>query len=207
MKVLFINTEIKKSFKIKDKELEKLPKNIFLVYSIQYKKSAKNIKKKLKNQGKNIRGFKQVLGCSELNTKFPILLIGSGSFHALNLLLQDNEVYILEQGKIRKIPRKDIKKLKNRRKAALTKFLSAKKIGIIVSYKPGQENFSFAKLIKEKLQKEYKDKKFRIFIADNIYLQELDNYNIDSWINTSCPSLTYDNRIISIRELKKFNII
>jgi diphthamide biosynthesis enzyme Dph1/Dph2-like protein len=207
MKVLFIYTEIKKSFKIKDKELEKLPKNIFIVYSIQYKKSANNIKKKLKKQGKNIKGFRQVLGCTELNTQFPILLIGSGSFHALNLLLQDNEVYILEQEKIRKIPGKEIKKLKNKRKAALTKFLSAQKIGIIVSYKPGQENLSLSKLIKKKLENKCKDKKFRIFIADNINLQGLDNYNIDSWINTSCPSLTYDNKIISIRELKKFNLI
>jgi diphthamide biosynthesis enzyme Dph1/Dph2-like protein len=206
MKVLFVNAESKKSFKVNNKELGKLPKEIFLAYSIQYKKSAGNIKKKLEKLGKDIRGFKQVLGCSELNTKFPILLIGSGSFHALNLLLQDNEVYILEQRKIIQLPKNEIKKLKNKRKVAITRFLSYKKIGILVSYKPGQENLAFALPFKKKLQKKYKDKQFRIFIADNINIQELENYDIDSWINTSCPSLSFDSRIISIRELKNLKI-
>jgi len=207
MKTLFIETKNKESiglfWKIK-KQLNKLPKKIFLAYSIQYKPLALKIKEYLKKQNKEIKGFKQVLGCSELKSKFPMLLVSSGNFHALNLVLQNNKVFLLDKEKIKKIDNKEINKIKLKRKSALLKFLSAETIGILISCKPGQENLSEARELKRKLEK--KGKRPRIFLADNITPLDLENFNIDSWVNTACPGLSMDsNKIINIKELKKKN--
>jgi len=201
MKVLFIEAKKKQLIDINSINLDILPKQLFLAYSIQYKQLAFELKKKL---GKRVREFRQVLGCSVLNTKYPILLVGSGRFHALQLALQNNEVYILEE-KITKLDEREIKEIKAKRKTALMKFLAASKIGILVSAKPGQEAFKKALSLKKEIEK--KGKEVKIFLADNISIEELENYDIESWVNTSCPALTTDSRIINAEELKTNNIL
>ncbi len=199
MRVMFIEAKRK----LNDAEninFDALPKQVFLAYSIQYKKLAEKVRKKL---GKRVVGFSQVLGCSQLKSKHPILLIGSGRFHALQLALQGNMVYILED-KIRKLQEKEVEKFKARRKTALSRFLFSSKIGILVSYKPGQEKLESALKLKRKLKKQGKDA--TLFLADNININELENYDIESWVNTACPALLLDSlktRILNIEELKK----
>ncbi len=200
MKVLFI--EAKKNFEtdINKIDFTLLPNKISLVYSIQYKKLAEKIREKL---SKRVRGFKQVLGCSKFKSKYPILLISSGRFHALNLALQGNIVYVLEGNKINKLNREEVNEIKNKRKTAFLKFLAAEKVGILVSIKPGQENLREALKLEKKLEKKGKD--VRIFLADNISLDEIENYNMESWINTACQALTFDSRILNMHELKNKN--
>lgn len=198
MKVLYIEAQRKQFPEISESELVKLPSKFFLAYSIQYRRQALEIKKKL---GARIQGFQQVLGCTELKSKFPILLVGSGRFHALQLALQDNTIYMVEGSTINKLNEKDIEKFKIKRKAALLKFLSANKIGIIVSAKPGQEHLKQALEARKKLEKQ--GKSVFLFITDNISLAELENYDIESWINTACPGLALDDsRIINLNEIK-----
>lgn len=78
----------------------------------------------------------------------------------------------------------------------ISKFLMAKKVGILVSIKPGQfhprvyaglkEKINFANKIKNKI----KDKESFIFIGDNFDLNELENFrDINVWINTACPRI------------------
>jgi len=196
MKIMFIEAKRKLDINTDKINLNILPKKVFLAYSIQYKELAEKIKKRL---GKKVAEFRQVLGCSEIKSSHPILLVGSGKFHAINLALQDNIVYILEGNKVNKLDKQEIEKIKARRKAALSKFLSADKIGILVSVKPGQENLKKALNLKKKLKK--KGKETAIFLADNIDLAELENYNIESWLNTSCPALSLDARVINMHEL------
>lgn len=195
MKIMFVEARKKQDIDINSINLNTLPDNIFLAYSVQYKALAEKIKKKL---GKRVKGFRQVLGCSVINTKCPILLIGSGHFHAIQLALQGNTVYILEN-KIIKLDEKEIEKIKNKRKVSFSKFLAAENIGILVSTKPGQESLKKAILLKKKLEEQGKEA--AIFLADTIELKELENYNIESWVNTACPALTLDDKIISLREL------
>ncbi len=194
---MFVEAQKKHECNISNLNFRVLPENISLAYSIQYKKLAEQIKEKL---GKRVKGFKQVLGCTKLKSKYPILLVGSGKFHAIQLALQGNEVYILEE-KISKLDEKEIEEIKAKRKTALMNFLSASKIGILVSIKPGQENLKQALKIKNELEK--KRKEASVFLADNIPIEELENYNIQSWLNTSCPALTFDSRILNIRELEE----
>jgi len=192
MKTLFIPL-IKPLNKVP--ELNNIPKEIFIAYSIQYKELASRIKEKL---GKRVKGFQQVLGCTKLETKYPILLIGSGKFHALNLALQGNQVYIYEQGKITRIDDKELEKLKIRKKIALSKFYSAERIGILVSLKPGQEHLDKAIKLQASLKKQ--GKQAFIFIANNLNLFELENFQLDSWVNTACPGLELDAAIINIQD-------
>jgi len=200
MKVLFIESRLKNSYiDIPESEIIKLPKKIILAYTIQYKEIAEKVKSLLlKNKIKIIK-FIQVLGCSRVNIKFPVLFIGSGTFHSNNLIFQASEVYELKENRILKVPDSTISKLKNR-KTALLKFLSAENIGILVSTKSGQENLKPAEKLKEILIK--KGKNPYIFIANNLDLSQFENFQIDSWINTACPGLINDDpRIINISEI------
>jgi len=189
MKNLFIpayrKTEIPK------KEIfDKLPEKIFLVYSIQYKPLAEKIKKIL---GKKVNGFQQVLGCSEVKTNLPILLIGSARFHSNNLIQKEKDVWIFDEGKLEHLDKKDFKFSKT----ALIKYLNSDKIGILVSTKYGQENLSKAIKFKSKSQKQS-----YLFICDSIDTQEFENFGLDSWINTACPNIIGNSKnIVNLSEL------
>jgi diphthamide biosynthesis enzyme Dph1/Dph2-like protein len=196
MKVMFVEAKKKSAVDINRINFSELPEEIFLAYSIQFKEFAEKIKSKL---GKRVKGFQQVLGCSLLKSKYPILLVGNGRFHAINLALKGNIVYILENNKINKLNESEAEKIKGRRKAALSKFYAADRLGILVSTKPGQENLSSALKLKEKMRKE---KQVSVFLGNNLNLEELENYDIDSWVNTSCQALTFDSRVVNLLDLE-----
>lgn len=202
MKKLFIEA-IRKD-RLSDNQLkilDTLPgKKIALLYSIQYKEHAKQIKQYL---GKKIIEFKQVLGCSNFKSDQAdiILLVGSGKFHALlNSLSADSPIYIYNIGVLEKISEQELEKLKKKKKAALTKFYAADEIGILVSTKPGQYHYDKALDLKKKLEAD--GKKAFIFLADNINIAELENFSCQSWVNTACPGLALDSsKIVNIEEL------
>ncbi len=179
------------NIKLKKSEIAKLPKTLFLVYSIQYKELANNIAKQLIKQGIKIQKQQQVLGCSKIKTNLPVLLVSTGKFHAQNLYLQTSNLFVLENSKIIKIPESEINKIKAYKKTALIKYLKADNIGILVSTKPGQEKLKEAVKLKKKLEKQ--NKKPYIFISNNIDITQFENFNIQSWVNTACPGLAYDN--------------
>lgn len=203
MKTLFISAESKSevnSDKIKEIS-NKLPKNISIAYSVQFKTAAEDIKKILSKTHK-ILSFIQVLGCS--SPKFPeetqaVLLIGSGRFHGISLAYRLNlPVYILERDKLNKITKEDIENIQKRKKVSYLKFLNSNKIGILISTKPGQNKLKKSLDLKKQL-----NKKSYLFLSNNINTKEFENFNIDSWVNTACPRLDMDNSaIINIGDIK-----
>ncbi|MFA5259230.1 MAG: diphthamide synthesis protein [Candidatus Pacearchaeota archaeon] len=196
MKVLYIESKLKnlEDFSLPSTEIAKLPKKLFLAYSIQYKSLAQKIKKQLEENKIKIVQFSQVLGCSKISSTNPVLLIGAGRFHAINLYLQAPEVYVLDNNLIASISKKEIELQKNKRRAALLKFIRAENIGILVTTKPGQENVAQATALRERLMK--KGKNAFIFISNNLDIAQFENFNIDSWVNTACSGLSYDNPLI-----------
>lgn len=200
MKTIFIPAKIKtKVNKKKIKSLSgQLPENIAIVYSIQYRDIAFEIKKLLP---KNITKIAQILGCSKPSfpkTTQAVVLIGSGRFHALSLASEKNiPIYILEKDKLSKIPESEIESLKKSRKASYLKFLNADKVGILISTKPGQENLKKATDLSRKI----KDKKSYLFISNNINTSEFENFGLESWVNTACPRLDFDSSVINIDSL------
>jgi len=205
VKTIFIETKTKSELN-QHKALDiskKLPKNIAIAYSIQYKSLASKIKELLSSKH-SITKLIQVLGCS--SPKFTkdteaILLISSGRFHAVSLAYETKiPVYILDHGKLEKISKTDIKNFETRQKAAYMKFLNAKNIGIIISTKPGQSKLKRANDLQDKI----KNKDSYLFIANDININEFENFNIDSWINTACPRMDLNSPLIlNIKDLEK----
>lgn len=202
LKILYIEAKSNLNFQLPIKEIKKLPKELILLYSIQYKTLAKSIKKQLELNKIYVSKFQQVLGCSKIKTSSPVLLVSTGKFHAQNIYLQAPIIYILENRKITQISQEEINKLKIQRKTALMKFLNAGNIGILVSTKPGQNNLKKAIELKNKLKN--KRKQAYIFLSNNINTNEFENFPVDSWINTACEGLVYDNHnIVNMNEILK----
>jgi len=200
MKTIFIPAKVKSEVNEKKISELKLPNKIAIAYSIQYQETASEIKKILSKKHE-ITNFVQVLGCSK--PKFSketkaVLLISSGKFHAISLAVESNiPVYILEADKLRKISDDEIDSFNKRKKGSYLKFLNAEKIGILISTKPGQENFKRALSLKLKNKIPY------LFISNEINTREFENFpEIKSWVNTACPRLDFDNSVINISDLK-----
>lgn len=207
-KILYIEAQIKDFEPLNKAALARLPKKIVLLYSIQYKPLAIAIRDYLKAHSYYIYAFKQVLGCSKLSAKekaLPVLLVGSGRFHALNLAMQTTEaIYIYNNAGLEKVSQSDINKLKQKKQVALAKFFSADKIGILVSTKPGQNRLADAKALKKKLKGE--GKSAYILISNNINLEDLENFNMDFFVNTACSGLVLDsNKVVNIDDLPTVN--
>lgn len=189
MKTLFVPA--KSTLQITGSELKELSKNLpktfAIAYSIQYKELAEKIKQSLSKKHV-VTSFIQVLGCSKPKIKKTkaILLIGDGKFHATSLAFETKiPVYLFSRGILEKIQKKDIELLEKKQKGAYLKYLHAEKVGILVSTKPGQENLKKAIQFSKKLKK----KTPYLFISNNINTNEFENFQIDSWVNTSCPRM------------------
>lgn len=191
MKHLFVPAKYKHA-EVDTLQLKNLPKKLAIVYSIQYLELAKKIQDVLRKTHK-ISSFSQVLGCSKVHFKEKaVLLVGSGRFHALNLVLQGYDVYIYNSSRITK---EELEALERERKSARLNFLSAEEKAILVSTKPGQYNLKQALALKEKHNA-------IIFLADNINIAELENFSPQGWVNTACPTLIYDSlKIINPEEI------
>ena len=200
MKTLFIPASSKaKINRSRIKSLsKKLPKNLAIAYSVQYRDLAFEIRYLLSEN--NITRIIQVLGCSK--PVFPkntdaVLLIGSGRFHAIALAYETKlPIYILERDKLNRISKEEIELFERKQKASYLKFLNSEKVGILVSTKPGQQNLKRALALRKKLKKSS-----YLFIANSINKSEFENFNLDSWINTACPRLDMDSSIINIARL------
>jgi len=100
----------------------------------------------------------------------------------------------------KKIEKTEIENYKKRKQGSLLKFLNATNVGILVSTKQGQY-YDLKKL--DSLKKKFKDKKFYIFMAETIDYRQLENFPfIEAWVNTACPRIEEDIRIINIEEIK-----
>jgi len=203
MKTLFIPAKVK--YQLNKQKLisisKKLPKNLAIVYSIQYENLAKNVKE-IFSQKHKITKLAQVLGCTKLNfskNTQAILLITDGKFHAVSLAYETKlPVFIFENNNLEKISEEDMKKFEARQKSAYLNFLNEDKIGILVSTKQRQQNFKKAIEFKKKT----KNKKLYLFLANNVNPDEFQNFGLKIWVNTACPRLDMEGlNIVNISRL------
>jgi len=197
MKTLYIEAIQKLKSKPNIKPLLNLPKTLHIIYSIQYKKLAEELKSELEKNKFKIVKIEQILGCSKLKPKAPLLYIGTGRFHPLNISLTTNKPVYIYNGKLDKITETELKKHKQKQRAKLIRFYNSDKIGILISTKPGQYNLKQA----EKLKSKFKNKKSYLFLADTIDTAEFENFQLPIYINTACPTLRHP-QIINLRELE-----
>jgi len=210
MKKFFVETKYTGNIKIGN--LDKLPNKIIVVTTVQYREYLNELIKCLKNAGKKpIIGktkqiYKgQILGCDVKleNSKCDcILYLGDGKFHPTKLsFTYDKPVYLLEPrtGTITQIDNKDVENYKKKKKGAMLKFLTSNHIGVLFTTKPGQNQ----KIeVTKKLEKKYPDKQFYSFISETINFDSLQDFTfIDTWVNTACPRIEEDLRIVNFDDI------
>jgi len=202
MKTLFIPAIRKLNHVLDLTEINHIPGKLHILYSIQYKALANTIRQKL---GKKVVKIEQVLGCSKIKPKATLLLIGSGRFHAVNLAISSGKpVYIYDSGKLEIIKQEEIDRFKRIEQGKLSKFYASDNIGLLVSTKPGQNKLKQAELVIKQLRQKYKEKKFYLFLTDNINLGEIENFPIDMFLNFACPGLELDShRILNYEKVMK----
>ena len=201
MEIFFISAKATVKIEFPKRHLNKLPKNICLAASIQFVDQLPELKKFLERKGKKISLVKakhavfpgQLLGCSWTGLKYEktdaFLYIGDGMFHPKALLLgAEKDVYVFNpfNKEFKKISKKEVAEINKKRKVALTKFLHAENIGVLISIKPGQMQLNVAL----ELKKRFPEKNFYCLVSNTIDFEQLENFTfVDCFVNTACNRL------------------
>ncbi|MBR9679533.1 MAG: hypothetical protein GOU99_00605 [Candidatus Altiarchaeota archaeon] len=170
---------------------------IGLVYVIQYKQHLQEYKDFLESKQKIVvlggkpdfmaKHTAQVTGC-DIGAAQKIakqvdgfVVMSDGSFHTKAVAELGKPVFnwLGEQAeKIKKNPTAMV--------------IKAKKIGVLVSTKPGQFDIKNARKLAAKLKKSGKNV---VLVVGNTVSSEITNFGVDLWINTACPRLVEDEFI------------
>lgn len=204
MKMLFVQAK-SRTFLMPGKDaLRELPRRIALFTTSQHLHELPRLKALLEAEGKEVTLFKglhsrhegQTLGCDvpELGSEFDCALFaGTGLFHPKALLMAtDRPVFTLdpETGGIKPLDRELVQRMQGRRKAALKKFYSSERIGVLVTIKTGQERFLRALQLRER----FPEKRFYILAFDTLEFPQLENFPfIECFVNTACPRIMDDH--------------
>lgn len=227
MKVIFVEARYKPKIRLTKRAIQTLCKydTIGIVASVQFCAQLDIVKSQLQEAGlKVIIGEParhaiypgQILGCdvsSAIGIKDKVdcfLYIGDGYFHPLGVALQTNKlVYIFNplNNKFDEISNEEKRAWLKKRAAASSKIRDGKILGILVSVKPGQCALRAAERLCKKLRG--RGKEAHIFIADDLSPTQLNNFEVDGWINTACPRLIDDQSalrkpIVNLEELAQF---
>ena len=200
MKTLFIDAKTNVDIEAVLKKIN-FSGRLGVITSVQFLEQVKKVSSK---DNRFVFGG-QVLGCNvnnalKINDKVDaFLFVGSGDFHPLGALYKIGKpVYVANPytNEVKILNKKEFDSYEKRKKAMISKFLMSKKVGILVSIKPGQFHprtyFGLKEKIEiaNKIRKKIKDKESYVFVGDNFDLNELENFrDVEMWINTSCPRI------------------
>ncbi|MDP3066680.1 MAG: diphthamide biosynthesis enzyme Dph2 [Methanobacteriaceae archaeon] len=157
----------------------------------------KNGKKVQMGPGKGtLRG--QVLGCNfssarELSVD-AFLYLGSGNFHPLGLKLSTSKPVIIADPYMNEARTIDefADRILRARFAKITRAMDAKKWGILVSSKEGQNRLEMARILKEKIEDHGHEA--YLILLENIRPELLMAFrDIDVFLVTACPRIAIDD--------------
>lgn len=185
------------------KEIKKLNKfkRIGLITSVQFVKATKKVKDYLKASGKEVHIHKslkypgQILGCNvEAAKKIEdevdcFLYVGAGKFHPIGVAVNTEKPVFsldLEKNKLYSLETERMGWLKKRAWHD-SKLEDAKKVGIIVCWKKGQERMKEARRLKKGLKG--KGKEVSILAFDNFKKEKIEGLKFDVLLNLACPRL------------------
>ena len=220
-----VESRYKGKINLSNLDASALPKNIGLATTVQFIDFVDEIVKFLENKGKIIFIDKmkqkyggQLLGCDTGATEKikdnadAFLYIGTGIFHPLGIALNiDKDVFCYDpiHAIMSKIDKTQVEKYNKKRKGAYLKFMEATEIGILVSLKPGQNNFKKA----IELKKQLNDKNCYIFVFDTLEFNQIENFPfIQCWVNTACNRILDDYEkfpkpLIDLSEMEKMELL
>ena len=149
----------------------------------------------------------QILGCDYSTAKEiaeevdGYLFIGGGRFHAIGLAIATGKQVVMANPYTllaSKLDEKEVTRIAMQRMAQITAAREAKRIGVVVSFKPGQFQMFIAKSLRDKLNKICKEA--IIICLGDITAISLNNFSeAEAFINTACPRLAIDG----LPDLKK----
>jgi len=143
----------------------------------------------------------QILGC-DLSAGIALadridsyLYIGDGMFHPLGLALTTKKPVIVANPAQNKVLREELTEMKNQllkqRYATITHAMEAKRIGIIVGLKLGQNRIKLAQRLKERAEE--KGLTAYYIAANNLQPDRLDYLDVDCYVSTACPRVALDD--------------
>ena len=225
MKIMMVEGRYKGPINLSNLDASILPKKIGLATTIQFLDFVEEIKRYLESGGKAVFVDKmrqkydgQLLGCDsgsaeKLEGKVDAFLyIGTGIFHPLGAALntgKDVFCYDPISAVLSKIDNSKVEKYRTKRKAAWVRFLSSGFIGVLVSLKPGQNNFRKV----DELKKKFNDKKYYVFVFDTLDFFQLENFPfIECWVNTACNRIMDDygkfgKPLVDLSDMEKENLL
>ena len=225
MKIMMVEGRYKGKINLSNLDTNVLPENIGLLTTVQFLDFVTEIKQYLESNGKKIFIDKikqkyegQLLGCDTGSAEKikdnvdAFLYIGTGIFHPLGIALNiDKDIFCYEpiSAVLSKIDKVQVEKYNRKRKAAYLKFLEASDIGILVSLKPGQNNFRKA----IELKKQLKDKNCYIFAFDTLDFNQVENFPfIQCWVNTACNRILDDYEkfpkpLVDLSDIEKMELL
>ena len=177
--------------KLPEDKLKELPKQRWgIVTTIQHSHKIGDVLEQLRTA---IIGG-QVLGCNaseaeKIKDKVDAwLFVGSGEFHPIQVALMTKQKVWLWNPVAQTLGILDeetIEKHRKRKQGELSRFLTAKSVGVIVSTKIGQKNLMRALELTKK-----QDKDYFIFACDELDMSQFENFSfVDFWVNTACPRI------------------
>lgn len=225
MKIMMVEGRYMGRIDLSSLDTAALPNTIGLATTVQFIEYIDEIKRFLESKGKMIFVDKirqkyggQLLGCDVSGADKikddveAFLYIGTGTFHPLGIALNiEKDVFCYDpiNAAMSKISRAEFEKYSRKIKAAYMKFLEAEEIGILVSLKPGQNNFKKAIELKNQL----KDKNCYIFTFDALDFNQIENFPfIECWVNTACSRILDDNEkfpkpLVDIGYIEKMELL
>jgi len=124
------------------------------------------------------------------------LFIGSGTFHPVGLLLSSKKPVIAADPYTNIVKKQELNELKDiilrQRYGAIANSKNAKKFGILVGLKRGQQRMDLAHRVREMF--DAFNKKSLIIAMDNFSPVSLQGFgDIDCFVSTACPRIAIDD--------------
>lgn len=222
-KMAFVDVKYKKEVILPKEYIDSLPKKIILFTTVQFIHQYDAIKKQLTDNNievitvrpKHAWNEGQILGCSVEDWNeydAPFAYIGDGLFHPTAILFKNNQPVHIYDPKIKKskvITKEEIDTILKKRKGALVTFYTAKKVGILITTKYGQNRIKEA----ASLEQFYPEKEFFYLVGDTIDFDSLEDFPfIECYINTACPRIMDDHGklprpVLNIADLEKAKVV
>lgn len=198
-------------------------RRVGLATTVQHVHMVDELKEKLTDRGFTVRVGEgsekaphpgQVLGCSFHSAQTVagevdgFLYVGGGEFHPKGLVMSTGKPVVVANpftAKVRLMTIDDLMPLAKRRVAQIAAAREAKRVGVLVSSKPGQRATEAAKTLQARFAE--RGREAVIIYLDEVRAEHLNNFvEAQAFVDTACPRLAVDGvsgvdrPIITVRE-------
>jgi 2-(3-amino-3-carboxypropyl)histidine synthase len=136
----------------------------------------------------------QVLGCNFSAARVECdeyLYLGSGEFHPIGVAIATGKSVVVADPYTDSVFNVDPEPLIRRRLAVVARAFDAKRFGVIISAKFGQQRLKLARLLKDKIEQH--GRQAFLISMDVVTPERLLGFKLDAFVNTACPRIAVDD--------------